>query len=37
MKVNNDIEKIKKSLENILELNKKNVQLSDDEKLELSV
>lgn len=37
MKVNNDIEKIKKSLENILELNKKNVQLSDDEKLKLSV
>lgn len=37
MKVNNDIEEIKKLLENILELNKKNVQLSDDEKLELSV
>ena len=37
MKVNNDIEKIKKSLENILELNNQNVQLSDDEKLKLSV
>lgn len=37
MKVNNEIEEIKKSLENILELNKKNVQLSDDEKLKLSV
>ena len=37
MEVNNEIEEIKKSLENILELNKKNVQLSDDEKLELSV
>ena len=37
MKVNNDSEKIKKSLENILELNNQNVQLSDDEKLKLSV
>lgn len=37
MKVNNDIEEIKKSLENILELNKKNVQLSDDEKMRLSI
>lgn len=37
MKVNNEIEEIKKSLENILELNKQNVQLSDDEKLKLSV
>ena len=37
MKVNNDIEEIKKSLENILELNKKNVRLSDDEKMRLSI
>lgn len=37
MKVNNDIEEIKKSLENILELNKQQMQLSDGEKLKLSV